>query len=150
MAARANRANTPAASFAHLCKFFFHSSATPFSYLHNFLSLNNLRLVPLDLRDSEICDPCLHFLLLLLLCLLHLMLGVADGLIDMLVQELKELVDVPATAESHNYTLSPQEKHSHPVNCHRLPFGELKQIQKGLFKPVRNNGHIILGPGRRR
>ena len=67
---------------------------------------------PFYLRDSEMCDPCLDFLLLLLLLLsfLHLVLGVADGLIYMLVQQLKELVDVPATVESHNYTLSPPKR----------------------------------------
>ena len=62
-------------------------------------------LVMLHMRDSEVCDPCLHFLFLFLLCFLRLMLGVAHGLVNMLVQELKELVDVPATVEFHNYTL---------------------------------------------
>ena len=70
--------------------------------------MNNVRLFMLYLRDSEICDPRLHFLFLLFLCFLCLVLGVADGLVHMLVQQLKELVDVPATVEFHNYTLSPQ------------------------------------------
>ena len=109
VAARANRAKTPAASFAHLCQklFSFIGNSLSIFYLHNFLPLNNLWLFSLYLRDSEICDPCLHFLLLLFLCFLHLVLGVADGLIYMLVQQLKELVDVPATVEFHNYTFSP-------------------------------------------
>ena len=82
-----------------------HFSFTPnfFIYLHNFLPLNNMGLFMLYLRDSEICDPCLHFFFLLFLRFLRLVLGVADWLIDMLIQELKELVDVPATVEFHNY-----------------------------------------------
>ena len=117
VAARANKAKTPAASFAHL--YIKEDQLNPQLfvqfYLHYFLPLNNLRLLPLYLRDSEIRDPCLHFFLLLLfLCFLHLMLGVADGLIYMLVQQLKELVDIPATVEFHNYTLSPRETFPSP------------------------------------
>ena len=71
-----------------------------FFYLNNFLPLNNMWLVMLRMRDSEMCDPCLHFLFLFLLCFLRLMLGVAHGLVNMLVQELKELVDIPAISIS--------------------------------------------------
>ena len=99
VAARANRAKTPAASFAHLYK---KGSVdnSHFFYLNNFLPLNNMWLVMLRMRDSEMCDPCLHFLFLFLLCFLRLMLGVAHGLVNMLVQELKELVDIPAISIS--------------------------------------------------
>ena len=99
VAARANRAKTPAASFAHLYKKRSVDNSH-FFYLNNFLPLNNMWLVMLHMRDSEVCDPCLHFLFLFLLCFLRLMLGVAHGLVNMLVQELKELVDIPAISIS--------------------------------------------------
>ena len=76
------------------------SVCNSFFYLNNFLPLNNMWLVMLHMRDSEVCDPCLHFLFLFLLCFLRLMLGVAHGLVNMLVQELKELVDIPAISIS--------------------------------------------------
>ena len=82
-------------------------------YLYDFLPLNHMRFVVLYLRDSEVCDSCLHFLfLLLLLCLFHLVFWVAHRLINMFVQQLKELVDIPATGWNFTITLS----------CHRETF----------------------------
>ena len=126
----------------------------------------------LHMRDSEVCDPCLHFLFLFLLCFLRLMLGVAHGLVNMLVQELKELVDIPAISISRpcwypcNGGIS--QLHSPPrqtFSSHELAWianwGKLKQHSlkacrcwktKELYqvKPVRNHRHIILRTGRRR